>query len=321
MTPNDDPDVMENELRARMEETRDPEALADYALFLQSVRKDHDAAEALYQEAVEADPDNPALLRLYAEFLAKIRQDALGAEVRFHRALELAPHDPEVLGSYAFFLKRHERDPALADDLYKKALKANPDDPALLAEYASFLKTFQGDNEGADTAFRQALDALAGRTEKEDNQYTSLLDIGTAREDATESLYRKALERNPDNVTVHHRYAAWLLANGRRDEALPHLDDAISMCGEDAELLCLLFYLYAHFDCQTEQPESLLHMQRLLLAGTRVADFRPDANVRQAIAEGHPQPELLEALPSVIRDEQAPDALARFAAWPQTGSG
>ena len=50
------------------------DSLADYARFLEKVRRDYDRAEAMYERAIEADPNHADNLGNYARFLESARR-------------------------------------------------------------------------------------------------------------------------------------------------------------------------------------------------------------------------------------------------------
>jgi tetratricopeptide (TPR) repeat protein len=66
-----------------------------------------------------------------------------------------------------------------------------------------------------------------------------VLGIVTAQQSATyaseETLYRATIERNPDAWLAHNNLANLLLATGRRDEAVSHLDTALRLNPDFAE--------------------------------------------------------------------------------------
>jgi MinD-like ATPase involved in chromosome partitioning or flagellar assembly len=81
-----------------------PDELGNYAIFLKNTRKDHDAAEAFYKRAIDADPKHANNLGNYANFLADIRKDHDAAEAFYKRAIDADPKDAIHLGNYGQFL-------------------------------------------------------------------------------------------------------------------------------------------------------------------------------------------------------------------------
>lgn len=55
--------------------TPDSDLFGLYAVFLMSVRRDYDRAEAMYERAITVDPTNTNIRSLYADFLENVRRD------------------------------------------------------------------------------------------------------------------------------------------------------------------------------------------------------------------------------------------------------
>ena len=66
-------------------------SLVDYAWLLESVRRDYDRAEEMYQRAIEADPGYAWGLGNYAVFLENVRRDYDRAEEMYKRAIKADP--------------------------------------------------------------------------------------------------------------------------------------------------------------------------------------------------------------------------------------
>ena len=97
------------------------ELLNNYALFLQTIRKDHDQAEEKYKKALEVDPNDATVLGDYASFLTDIRKDHDQAEEKYKKALEIEPNSPNKLGNYSKLLFTLGKE-KLANELLYKAL-------------------------------------------------------------------------------------------------------------------------------------------------------------------------------------------------------
>jgi Tfp pilus assembly protein PilF len=63
--------------------------LGNYAVFLETVRKDYDAAEEKYKQALEANPKHVTNLSNFALFLVNVRKDHMAAEALRKRASEV----------------------------------------------------------------------------------------------------------------------------------------------------------------------------------------------------------------------------------------
>ncbi|HUU83118.1 MAG TPA: tetratricopeptide repeat protein, partial [Phycisphaerae bacterium] len=78
--------------------------LNNYALFLQTIRKDHDRAEEFYKRAIEADPQHTGILGNYAILLTQIRKKYGEAEAFYKRAIEIDSTHAGNLSNYAAML-------------------------------------------------------------------------------------------------------------------------------------------------------------------------------------------------------------------------
>ena len=168
-------------------EPADPNLLANYANFLTATREDHDAAEAFYKRAIEADQENAYTLGGYAIFLTDIRKDHDAAEAFYKRAIEADPSNATRLGNYAIFLKNIRKDHDAAEAFYKRAIEANPNHANNLGNYAIFLTDIRKDH------------------------------------DAAEAFYKRAFEADPQNAYTLGNYGQFLLGQGRNRDGLARL--------------------------------------------------------------------------------------------------
>ncbi len=77
----------------------------------------------------------------------------------------------------------------------------------------------------------------------------------------------------------------------------------------------IAFYELAHVP--TTWPHDLEKMGGLLQEGARSPGWPLLDNVRMAREDGHPNPELLEAIAEVISRGAPLDSLARYPEWPK----
>jgi tetratricopeptide (TPR) repeat protein len=124
-------DVWSVVLRARFKEETDPAAAAEiyregavrfahsavlfgnYAQFMRRRVMNYDAAEKLYEKAIELDPNNARNLGAYALFLADIKRDYAEAERYYRRSLQAEPNNFSNLVNFAGFLfARGQKDEA-----------------------------------------------------------------------------------------------------------------------------------------------------------------------------------------------------------------
>jgi len=86
----------------------------------------------------------------------------------------------------------------------------------------------------------------------------------------------------------------------------------------DVELEQLLilecwFYRYAH--SRDNRTDSIKEVKKRIVDGVRSPHFDLSQNVERAIADGHPEPELLKVLAKVIADEENAEKLDEFEVW------
>ena len=135
-----------------------------YAIFLTDVRREYDRAEAMFERAIDADPNNANTLGAYALFLKNVRREYDRAEAMYERAIDADPTDADNLGNYAIFLKnvRHDHDRAQA--MYDRAIDADPTNARNLGNYSQLL--FATGRDEAAIALATRTLSLAGPGEK-----------------------------------------------------------------------------------------------------------------------------------------------------------
>jgi Tfp pilus assembly protein PilF len=122
--------------------------LGNYAIFLNSIRKDYDRAEEYHRRALAADPNHANNLGNYALFLCDVRKDYDGAEEHFRRALAVDPNHATNLGNYALFLAKFRKDYDGAEEHFRRALAVDPNHATNLGNYAFFLNSIRRAREG-----------------------------------------------------------------------------------------------------------------------------------------------------------------------------
>ncbi len=113
--------------------------LGSYAVFMESVRGEMEAAQALYERALAANPTHANNLGNYADFMQCVRGEMDAAQALYERALAANPTNANNLGNYAFFMKSVRGEMEAAQGLYERALAANPTNANHLGNYAGFL--------------------------------------------------------------------------------------------------------------------------------------------------------------------------------------
>lgn len=144
--------------------THNSDSFGLYAIFLTDVRHDHGRAQAMYDRAIDADPNHARNLGNYALFLKNVRRDYDQAQDMYERAIDADPNNARNLGNYAIFLTdfRHDHDRAQA--MYERAIEANPNHANNLGNYSQLLFA-TGRDKTAIALVTRAL-PLAGTDEK-----------------------------------------------------------------------------------------------------------------------------------------------------------
>ena len=244
-------------------------------------RSDPDKADEIYRQAVEKFADVPALLGSYADFLFTIRKEYDHAEQCYLQAIKGEPKNAVTLGNYAVFLKQVRSDLDGAQKYLERSIDADPKNVINLSNYANFF-------------------ADHGAYERAEN------------------VYRQALSVDPKSTLVLCNYAGLLLALGRRHEGADLLNQAISELTPDTdydEQAACWFYVFAH-RVPTQRADALAELKLLIVQEQARAQFwNVSANVKSAIADGHPDAEWLPKLAAVINDKAPPETLDEWPAW------
>lgn len=162
-----------------------------------------DAAERLYNEVLQAQPDTADAWH-FLGLIALSRRDIAGAVERIRRAIAFAPH----AGVYHFNLGvalSAQGDLAAAIASYRQAVELSPGLAEANNNLGNCLRE-TGDREGAAVAFRRAIVHRPTYFEAHVNLSKALLDLG--RLEGAETTARRAL-----NLEGHHPLAQFQLAN------------------------------------------------------------------------------------------------------------
>ena len=234
------------------------------------------SALMLYEEAVEADPEQPGILGNYAVFLARDRKDFDRAEAIYERALAADPDHANNLGNYALFLADDRKDFDRAEAIFERALAADPDHANNLGSYAMFLADDRKDF------------------------------------DRAEAIYERALAADPDHANNLGNYSQLLLAQGETERALAVVTELLQRDIPDALRLELLFYAAAHGVADEQSGRTLV---RMISAGSRSPGWSFDLNLEQLREEGDARLAFLTALAEVVLDLARPETLMSFTKW------
>ena len=121
------------------ESTPDSNSFGFYAVFLETVRRDSDRAEAMFERAITADPTDADNLGNYALFLTDVRREYDRAEAMYERAITADPNHARNLGNYATFMWTIRHDYNQAEAMFKRAIDANPTNTHILGNYSQLL--------------------------------------------------------------------------------------------------------------------------------------------------------------------------------------
>jgi tetratricopeptide (TPR) repeat protein len=290
--------------------------LGGYAIFLRSIREDYDKAEELYKRAIEANPNHAGHLGNYAVFMESIREDYDKAEELYKRAIEADPSVANILGNYAIFLRSIREDYDKAEELYKRAIEADPSDANILGNYAIFMKSSREDYDKAEELYKRAIEANPNHAGHLGN-YASFLKSIREDYDKAEELYKRAIEADPSDANILGNYAGLLLARDSKEEGFKKLERAQRHADRNDLRLELWFYKYAHKDDAAERIKALKEIKKLIGEGERSDGYDMTDNVKRAIAEGHPNPDLLTDLERVISAGKDAKDLEKYEEWKQ----
>ena len=292
------------------------EPLSAYAMFLEQVRGDSTEAERRHRAAIELEPYNPIVLAAFAEHLGRRPQMTQEADDLFRDALRLSPRSSAILRAYGRFLDRAKGDADGAETYLRRAVEMDPHGVEALDDLAQFLHSVRADAEEAEVYFREALRLAPDRAETL-NRFAVFLRDSRNNLDEAERCYQRALERNPKDAATLSRAAQFLLSQGRAGEGIKLLNEAFDAAWSmDPSvrpawlMLELWIYRYAHDAGRRE--ESLKAARKLIKAGVRSEGWDLGPTVDQAIAAGHPQPDLLNALARIATAGADPSELELY---------
>jgi tetratricopeptide (TPR) repeat protein len=172
----------------------------------------------------------------------------------------------------------YDADPEQAARIYEAGIEQFPNSFALLGNYAAFLTT-------------------------------------TGRDDRAEELHQRAIELEPNDGNALGNYARHLIWTGRTEEALPLIQRAFE-AGLRPASLDLELWLYLYMNGPAEQRRNALtKVKALVLAGVRSPRWDFSGNVKQAIADGHPESDWLKRLSAVATDDLVTAELNGWKEW------
>ncbi len=194
-----------------------------------------DAAEALYKEALQADPAEPTALYLYGLFNFEGGQVEAAAEL-FKNVVAVRPDQAE--GHVALANLRHwQGAQAAAIDGYRRALALSPNHAAALVELTNALRE-NGDLEAAALAGRQACERLPDSAAARLALGAALL--AWAGASAAVDAYQAAVALDPQSLDARAGLALALLQGGQTEAALEAADAILVLAPNHADAWLLL---------------------------------------------------------------------------------
>ncbi|MEM9416283.1 MAG: tetratricopeptide repeat protein [Planctomycetota bacterium] len=190
---------------------------------------DLEQAELMFYLGQQQEADCPHCFDHVAHALASHGQ-LERAIACWQRAAQIAPDHPRVginLGRCCAFLQRYDQ----AQHFYEQHLAHHPDDTDTVHEFVALLL----ERGRLDEAERR-LDAL--RIVRNDDDTSTHLrgDLALKRKDlhTAECYYRLAIQLNPNRPGIRLGLALAARAHGDHDACNQHLDNELSMAGQDA---------------------------------------------------------------------------------------
>ena len=274
--------------------------LGNYATFLKNVRHDHDRAEAMFERAIDADPNNANNLGNYANFLKNVRGDHDRAEAMFERAIDADPNNANTLGNYATFMWTIRHDYDQAEAMFGRAITANPNHANTLGNYAIFLTNVRGDHDRAQEMYERAIDADPNNADTLGN-YALFLKNVRGDHDRAQEMYERAITANPNHANNLGNYSQILFATGRDEAATALATRALPLAGPDEKPLVAecRFYLFAH--SPQHRRKSGKRLRDLLAAGVTTGSWSFEPNLKRLRREKDPRHDLVRDVADALR--------------------
>ena len=278
--------------RAITADPTDADNLGNYAVFLKTVRREYDRAEAMFERAITADPNHARNLGNYATFLTDVRREYDRAETMYERAIGADPNHARNLGNYALFLETVRRDSDRAEAMYERAIGADPTDADNLGNYAIFLETVRRDSDRAEAMFGRAITADPNHARNLGNYATFMWTIRHDYDQA-EAMFGRAIGADPTDADNFGNYSQFLFATGRDKTAIALVTRALPLAGTDEKPLVAecRFYLFAH--SPEHRRESGENLRDLLAAGVTTGSWSFEPNLERLRREKDPRYDLV----------------------------
>lgn len=208
------------------------------------------------------------------------------------------------------------KNPAKAEKIYIELIDKYPNNTAILNNYGYFLHFFRKDYVRAEESYKKVLE-LDPNTASTLENYAVLLFQICKDYDKAEDYYKKSLEIDPNKANRLGNYAGFLLAKGD-EQGFVLLKKAKYLAEQEQKrdiILELSFYEYAHSNEIETRRESLVSIKSLLNQGIKSPGWDLSENIKRAVENGHPHPNLLSEISKVISGESDVKNLDQFEAW------
>ena len=250
-----------------------------------------EADEFLHKLTSKSTPNSDSF-GLYAIFLTDVRREYDRAEAMFERAIDADPNNANTLGAYALFLKNVRREYDQAEAMYERAIEANPTDVDNLGNYATFMWTIRHDYDQAEAMFERAIDADPNHADILGNYALFLTDVRHDH-DRAQDMFERAIEANPNHANTLGNYSQLLFATGRDKTAIALVTRALPLAGTDEKPLVAecRFYLFAH--SPEHRRESGENLRNLLAAGVTTGSWSFEPNLERLRREKDPRYDLV----------------------------
>ena len=259
------------------------------------------------QAVLAVNPDEVDAHRLLASiYLHNLGENeaAASSETRLHKAIEqfeaVARLDPTNVDSFIALgrLYRVSNQNEKAEETFKKALGADPGSKAALS-YLAQLYLDQGDTSDAIATLQKIpageMDAAAlvmfGQAYMQDRDY-----------DQAVTVYRQAVDQDPDNQELHRYYAEALMASGKTAEARAELEDILKTDANDGPTLLRLGHL-DRVQGRFDQARQELGKARNLLPDNAEVVYE-QVLLEEAVGQDDKAVALLQGL---LKDSEKPD--------------
>ncbi len=204
------PDKAESIYRKGLERfPNHPKLVANFAIFMEDVRRSYDAAERLYRQALELDPNDAGTTGNLALFLETQRENYDEAERLYRRALELDPNYARVTANFAIFMETERENYDEAERLFRRALELNPNDASITANFATFMETERENYDEAERLYRRALE-LDPTDARITADFADFIEKKRENYNEAERLYRRALELDPGDADITNNFAVFM---------------------------------------------------------------------------------------------------------------